>query len=157
MAGHHFDIVRKPAQNIHAFCEIKRGFLVPSQAVDVADGDALEKGDDEQGEVAAKVVEEHEDVAAGAVGEAQGEQAAGEADGAGEDLFAQVREELHVHDGRDDALQRAELRVDAQREQHQEEQHRPELRARELVDSLGEDYEGQACSRGGLFGKQKNL
>ncbi|GIY93882.1 hypothetical protein CEXT_255711 [Caerostris extrusa] len=65
-------------------------------------------------------------------------------------LLAHVGEELHVHDGGDDALQGAELGVDAQREEHEEEEHRPEGGAGELVDGLGERDEGQARARRAL-------
>lgn len=65
-------------------------------------------------------------------------------------LFPCVGEELEVYDGGDDPLERAELRVDAQREQHQEEEDGPEGRAGELVDGLGERDERQASARRAL-------
>lgn len=65
-------------------------------------------------------------------------------------FLPQIRKQFHIDDGSDDPLQRPELRVYPQREQHQEEQHRPELRTRELIDGLREDYEGEAGAWGGL-------
>ena len=68
-----------------------------------------------------------------------------------ENLLPQIREQLQVDDGGDDALEGAELRVYPQGEQHEEEQDRPEGRRRELVDGLGEHDERQTSAGARLF------
>lgn len=59
----------------------------------------------------------------------------------------QIRKKLHIHDRCNNPLQGSELRVDSQGEKHQEEENRPELGSRELVDGFCEDDEGKACAR----------
>ena len=49
-----------------------------------------------------------------------------------------------VHHGRDEALHGAELRVQAEEEQHEEEAARPEGRERHLEDSAGVGQESEA-------------
>ena len=61
-----------------------------------------------------------------------------------EDLLSQVGEELEVDEALDDSLECAELRVEAQGEEHHEEEDGPEVAAGELVHRLREQDESQA-------------
>jgi len=51
-----------------------------------------------------------------------------------------------VVDGREDGLEQRELGVDAEREQHEEEEHAPELRHRQQAHGLGVRHERQALA-----------
>lgn len=66
-------------------------------------------------------------------------------------LLRQAGKEFHVDQRSGHSFECAELRVDAQREEHQEEQNGPHLGARELVDGLGENDERQTGARSSLI------
>lgn len=65
-------------------------------------------------------------------------------------LLPEVGEDLEIDDGSDDSLEGTELRVDAEGEEHEEEEHGPEGRPWELVDGLREHDESQTRPRGRL-------
>lgn len=54
-----------------------------------------------------------------------------------------------IHQPGDERLDRAELRVDAQHQQHDEEEDRPQIGNRQLGNRLGVDDEGQTRTIGG--------
>jgi hypothetical protein len=70
-------------------------------------------------------------------------------------LFADTGKDLHIGYRCDDAFQRAELRIDSQGQQHQEEEYGPERSQRELINSFGADDEGQTRPGGCLNGRKK--
>lgn len=53
---------------------------------------------------------------------------------------------VEVEQRREDSFQVAKHGREPQAEEHDEEEHRPHLRARHLDHSLSEHYEGQTCS-----------
>jgi hypothetical protein len=128
-------------------------FQLPFESVDVRHPDAFKKRDDQQRKVSAVIVKKHKYVASGSVRERHRNSATSQTNPSGQNLFGQIGEHLQIDDGRDDAFQRAKLRVDSQREQHQEEQHGPELSAGELVYCFCKYYESQSRAGGRL--KQK--
>lgn len=70
-------------------------------------------------------------------------------------LLEALWQHLEINDALDDALQRPELRVQPQREQHEEEEQRPHVAPRELVHGLREQDESEPGARGGLEKKKK--
>ena len=64
-----------------------------------------------------------------------------------ENLLPEVGKKLEIDGALHDALEGSELRVEAQREEHQEEQHGPQVACRELIDCLCEQNESQTRSR----------
>lgn len=69
---------------------------------------------------------------------------------ANDPLLGQIGEQLHVYQRGDHALQRAKLRIDAQREEHEEEEHSPELGAGKLINRFRKYDKGQSSTRGAL-------
>ena len=67
-----------------------------------------------------------------------------------DDLLSQVGEELEVDEALDDSLEGAELRVEAEGEEHHEEEDGPKVAAGKLVHRLREQDESQAGAAGGL-------
>lgn len=65
-------------------------------------------------------------------------------------LLPNPLDQVNVEDGAQHALQDADLRADAQRQQHEEEDDGPERRYGELYDGLREHDEGQARALGRL-------
>ncbi len=72
-----------------------------------------------------------------------------------ENLFPHVGTQLEVDDALDDSLHRAELRIEAQREEHEEEEDGPDVAGRKLVDRLSKENESQACAAGRLDGDER--
>lgn len=66
---------------------------------------------------------------------------------ANDPFLGQIGKELHVHQGCHHALQRPKLRVNAQREEHEEKEHGPELCTRKLIDCLRENDKSQSSAR----------
>ena len=60
-------------------------------------------------------------------------------------FFASSSDDLDVANGADDSLQGANLRTDAQRQQHQEENDGPERCSRQFDNCLSENDKHQAC------------
>ena len=67
-----------------------------------------------------------------------------------EQLFPEIWQHLEIYDALDDALERAELRVQAEREEHEEEEDGPQVAPGELVHRLSEQDESQAGAAGRL-------
>lgn len=71
----------------------------------------------------------------------------------GDLLLSGLRKQFHIHQRRADTLQRSKLRVNAEGEQHQEEEDGPELSTGELIDRFREYDECQSSSTGTLKGE----
>ena len=114
------------------------------------DGDHLHDGDDQDGNAGAVGVHEVEDVLA-ALGDAgQPQEEACQAEEGGDQALAAPQGGQGVQDTAEDSLHEGELGVEAQQEQHQEEDEAPELRTGQVGERLGVGHEGQAlaaCSR----------
>lgn len=65
--------------------------------------------------------------------------------------FSNPLEDVNVEYRTQHSLQDADLRTETQREQHGEEEHRPEGSTRQLHDGLGEDDEGKPGALGSLL------
>ena len=106
----------------------------------------MEEGAPEQTHAAGAVkVHQLEDVhpAVGDVGQAQQEHKHAHHHGELEPARPEITRPV-VHQPADERLHDAELRIEAQQQQHGEEQHAPEDRRVQLQDHLGEDQEGQS-------------
>lgn len=118
------------------------------------DGNALEEDEEQQAEAGHGVrVEDLEDVHAALRDARDADQVRDDADDRDEDLLAPAEQVGPlVHHGRDEAFHGAELAVQPDEQQHDEEQARPERRAGQLQHGGRVGEEGQPRSRGRHLG-----
>ena len=115
----------------------------PSVAVHVHHAHQLGEGDEGQ-PGGPEAVEESEPVLAGARGEDQADSEAGDGHHTNQDGLLHVLQAGLVKQGGDDALQDADLRAEAQAEQHHEEQGGPEGSPGDLGEDVRHHDEGES-------------
>jgi hypothetical protein len=133
----------KTCQTSHSSSSRVHSLLV---SVDVNHRNHLHEGDDDESECASERVKHLQPILARARREDESNDEAEQADAAGEQRLADSLEDVDVKDGAEHSLEDADLRAESERQEHREEQNRPERRSWQLDNCLGEHDEGESSA-----------